>query len=284
MRIYRSAGYRADGSQTQGESFMTRQRFWVEGDRHRRSGGDADGGGAGRACRRQGGRVRRRQPQERARRVNAACEGRGRRGGDDLLCGELGAGQADRGRRAGRRLHLGRPRLDEISLRQEADQAGHRSASCSATSIVLVAPKDSKAEDQDRTRASTSPSLLGDGKLAMGDVKAVPAGKYGKAALESLGVWASVEGKVAQAENVRAALELVSTGEAPLGIVYQTDAACRPGRQGRRHLPGGFASADHLSGRRRRPIRRTSRYAGLPEVPAVRQGQASCSRSRASRC
>ncbi len=89
--------------------------------------------------------------------------------------------------------------------------------------IVLVAPKDSKVE------AAIAPNfplsdLIGDGKLAMGDVKAVPAGTYGKASLESLGVWASVEGKVAQAENVRAALKLVSTGEAPLGIVYQTDA------------------------------------------------------------
>ena len=59
--------------------------------------------------------------------------------------------------------------------------------------------------------------------------KSVPAGKYGKAALEKLGVWSSVEGKVAQAENVRAALALVATGEAPLGIVYQTDAAADPG-------------------------------------------------------
>ena len=63
----------------------------------------------------------------------------------------------------------------------------------------------------------------------MADVKAVPAGKYGKAALEKLGVWASVEAKVAQAENVRAALALVSRGEAPLGIVYETDAAAEPG-------------------------------------------------------
>jgi molybdate transport system substrate-binding protein len=63
----------------------------------------------------------------------------------------------------------------------------------------------------------------------MGDVKAVPAGKYGKAALENLGVWATVEGQVAQAENVRAALKLVSTGEAALGIVYQTDAKAEPG-------------------------------------------------------
>ena len=63
----------------------------------------------------------------------------------------------------------------------------------------------------------------------MGDFKAVPAGKYGKAALESLGVWSSVEGKVAQAENVRAALKLVATGEAAAGIVYATDAHAEKG-------------------------------------------------------
>ena len=94
--------------------------------------------------------------------------------------------------------------------------------------IVLVAPADSKAEAKIEKGFDLA-GILGDGKLAMGDVKAVPAGKYGKAALESLGVWASVEGKVAQAENVRAALKLVSTGEAPLGIVYQTDANAEPG-------------------------------------------------------
>jgi molybdate transport system substrate-binding protein len=93
--------------------------------------------------------------------------------------------------------------------------------------IVLIAPKDTAAEitiGKDFALAK----LLGDGKLAMADVKAVPAGKYGKAALESLGVWESVEGKVAQAENVRAALKLVAIGEAPLGIVYQTDAHAEP--------------------------------------------------------
>jgi molybdate transport system substrate-binding protein len=94
--------------------------------------------------------------------------------------------------------------------------------------IVLIAPKDSNAE------ATIAPNfdlagLIGDGRLAMGDVKAVPAGKYGKAALEKLGVWGSVEGKVAQAENVRAALKFVSTGEAALGIVYRTDANAEPG-------------------------------------------------------
>jgi len=94
-------------------------------------------------------------------------------------------------------------------------------------SIVLVAPADSKAEAKSENGFDLA-HLLGDGRLAMANVDAVPAGKYGKAALESLGVWASVESKVAQAENVRAALALVSTGEAPLGIVYKTDAAADP--------------------------------------------------------
>jgi len=94
-------------------------------------------------------------------------------------------------------------------------------------SIVLVAPADSKI------MAKIGPgfplaSLLGDGRLAIANTQSVPAGKYGKAALESLGVWASVKDRVAQAENVRAALLLVSRGEAPLGIVYKTDVAADP--------------------------------------------------------
>jgi len=93
--------------------------------------------------------------------------------------------------------------------------------------IVLIAPKDSTAETTIAPGFDLA-KLVGDGRLAMADVKAVPAGKCGKAALEALGVWASVEGKVAQAENVRAALKLVATGEAALGIVYQTDANAEP--------------------------------------------------------
>ena len=89
--------------------------------------------------------------------------------------------------------------------------------------IVLVAPADSTASTEIADGFDLA-GLLGDGKLAMANVDSVPAGKYGKAALEKLGVWPSVESKVAQAENVRAALALVSTGEAPLGIVYKTDA------------------------------------------------------------
>jgi molybdate transport system substrate-binding protein len=63
----------------------------------------------------------------------------------------------------------------------------------------------------------------------MGEPNSVPAGKYGKAALEKLGAWSAVEKSVASAESVRAALALVSRGEAPYGIVYQTDAAADPG-------------------------------------------------------
>ncbi|MDM9624428.1 molybdate ABC transporter substrate-binding protein [Rhizobium sp. S152] len=94
--------------------------------------------------------------------------------------------------------------------------------------IVLVAAKD-KAKPVDIKQDFDLAGLLGDGKLAMGEVKSVPAGKYGKAALEKLGVWSSVESKVAGAESVRAALALVSRGEAPYGIVYQTDVTADPG-------------------------------------------------------
>ena len=70
---------------------------------------------------------------------------------------------------------------------------------------------------------------LGEGKLALADPDAVPAGKYARAALESLGLWQAVADNVVPAENVRAALALVGRGEAPLGIVYQSDVIAEPG-------------------------------------------------------
>jgi len=93
--------------------------------------------------------------------------------------------------------------------------------------LVLIAPKDSNVQADIRPGFDLA-SLLNGGRLAMGNVDAVPAGKYGKAALEKLGAWDGVRDKIAQAESVRAALVLVSRGEAPLGIVYQTDAASDP--------------------------------------------------------
>ena len=95
----------------------------------------------------------------------------------------------------------------------------------------------------------------------MGNVDAVPAGKYGKAALEHLGAWDGVKGKIAQAENVRAALLLVSRGEAPLGIVYNTDAVSDADVKIVVHVSGRKPSADRLPGgdhheRLEAPVRR----------------------------
>ena len=95
-------------------------------------------------------------------------------------------------------------------------------------SIVLVA-HGADAAAIDIVPGLDLAGMLGENRLAMAMVDAVPAGVYGKAALTSLGIWDEVEPKVAQADNVRAALALVATGEAPMGIVYATDAVAEPG-------------------------------------------------------
>ena len=117
----------------------------------------------------------------------------------------------------------------------------------------------------------------------MANVDAVPAGKYGKAALEKLGVWDGVKGKVAQAENVRAALLLVARGEAPLGIVYATDAAAEPNVK----IVGTFPADTHppiiypvALTKERQVARRQGRSSTCSRAP--RHGRPS--RSRASRC
>jgi molybdate transport system substrate-binding protein len=94
--------------------------------------------------------------------------------------------------------------------------------------LVLIAPKDSKIGNVTIAPGFDLAALVGSGRIATGDVRAVPAGLYAKAALEKLGIWPSVESKIAMAENVRAALVLVARGEAPLGIVYETDAKVDP--------------------------------------------------------
>jgi molybdate transport system substrate-binding protein len=95
--------------------------------------------------------------------------------------------------------------------------------------LVLIAPKDSKIDHVDIEPGFDLAKLAGDGRIATGDVKAVPVGLYAKAALEKLGVWPSVESKMAMAVNVRAALTYAARGEARLGIVYATDAEIEPG-------------------------------------------------------
>lgn len=90
-------------------------------------------------------------------------------------------------------------------------------------SLVLIA-HGTEAAPVDLEPGLDLPGLLGDGRLAMALVDAVPAGIYGKAALETFGLWEGVAAQVAQSDNVRAALALVAVGEAPFGIVYATDA------------------------------------------------------------
>jgi molybdate transport system substrate-binding protein len=89
---------------------------------------------------------------------------------------------------------------------------------------VLVAPADSAATATIAPGLDLVALLGGDGKLAMANVDSVPAGKYGKASLEKLGLWDSVKDRIVQADNVRGALAFVAKGGAPLGIVYATDA------------------------------------------------------------
>ncbi len=95
--------------------------------------------------------------------------------------------------------------------------------------LVLIAPKDSAVGKVTIGPGFDLAALAGNGRIAVGDVRAVPAGLYARAALEKLGAWAAAEPKLAMAENVRAALFLVARGEAPLGIVYETDAKIEPG-------------------------------------------------------
>ena len=92
--------------------------------------------------------------------------------------------------------------------------------------LALIAPADSKVALK-IGKGMPLAKALGDGRLAVAGPD-VPAGKYAKASLGALGVWDSVSGRLAQAENVRMALQYVARGESPLGIVYDTDAKVEP--------------------------------------------------------
>ncbi|HZQ40377.1 MAG TPA: molybdate ABC transporter substrate-binding protein [Rhizomicrobium sp.] len=93
--------------------------------------------------------------------------------------------------------------------------------------LVLVAPKDSKVQIAVGPHFDLMGALK-DGRMAIANPDTVPAGKYGKAALTALGVWDRVAPHLANAEDVRVALAYVARGEAPLGIVYETDAKAEP--------------------------------------------------------
>lgn len=120
--------------------------------------------------------------------------------------------------------------------------------------------------------------MLGDGRLAMALVNAVPAGQYGKAALQALRLWDAVAPQVAQADNVRAALALVALGEAPLGIVYATDARAEP----RVSVLGVFPPDSHprivypaavIRGHQRAEVQALFSYLSSPAARSVFAGQ-----------
>ena len=138
-------------------------------------------------------------------------------------------------------------------------------------SIVLIAPKDSKVDNVTIAQGFDLAKLAGDGKIATGDVKSVPVGKYAKAALEKLGAWQAAEPKFAMADSVRAALTLVARGEAVLGIVYATDAKVEPGVK----IVGTFPADSHPA--IIYPVAATTtakpEAAGLSRLPALDRGE-----------
>lgn len=94
--------------------------------------------------------------------------------------------------------------------------------------LVLIAPATSKVRVDLHQPGAIAKALGSDGRLAVGQTASVPAGKYAAAALRALGQWEGVSAHLAESESVRAALMLVSRGEAPLGIVYGSDARAEP--------------------------------------------------------
>ena len=140
--------------------------------------------------------------------------------------------------------------------------------------LVLVVPADSKLNVELKAGVDFAALLGPNGRLATGDPASVPVGKYAQAALTSLGAWPAVEPRLARAENVRAALALVERGEAPLGIVYATDAAVAP----KVRIAGTFPVGSHtaitysfaaLAGRDSAAARAFLTYLGGPEATAA---------------
>jgi molybdate transport system substrate-binding protein len=111
--------------------------------------------------------------------------------------------------------------MNYLAQRRLIDAASRRDLV--GNSLVLIAPADSKVTIT-LARGVDLGAALGNGRLATGDPATVPAGRYARAAFESLGVWERLEDRLAPADNVRGALNFVARGEAPLGVVYATDA------------------------------------------------------------
>lgn len=135
-----------------------------------------------------------------------------------------------------RQIEAGAPAAIFISADQDWMDyvAGHKLIAAGSrgdllgNALVLIAPKDSTTKLAIAPGFDLAGALGADGKLALGEPNSVPAGKYARTALTKLGVWDSVAARVVAADNVRAALNFVARREAPLGVVYRSDASSEP--------------------------------------------------------
>ncbi|WP_159677976.1 molybdate ABC transporter substrate-binding protein [Luteimonas sp. 9C] len=117
--------------------------------------------------------------------------------------------------------------MDWLQTRQLIDTGSRRVLL--GNTLVLVAPADSAAQPLALARGTDLRPLLGArGRLSLALTASVPAGKYARAAFESLGMWSALQPRVAESDSVRSALTLVARGEAPLGVVYGSDAKAEP--------------------------------------------------------
>lgn len=135
------------------------------------------------------------------------------------------ARQIEAGARADVFISADQAWMDYLAARGFIDPATRRDIA--GNTLVLIAPKGSGAQ------VKLAPGVdlakpLGDGRLAVGEVETVPAGRYAKSALIALGAWDGVKDRLASTDSVRSALAFVARGEAPLGIVYGTDAKIEP--------------------------------------------------------
>lgn len=132
------------------------------------------------------------------------------------------ARQIESGAPAGAFVSADQEWMDYLARRNLIDAASR--SDVVANSLVLVAPADSKVQLAMAPVLALAQALGRNGRLSIADPQSVPAGRYAKAALTALGAWEGVSARIIAADNVRTALNFVALGEAPLGIVYATDA------------------------------------------------------------
>lgn len=136
------------------------------------------------------------------------------------------ARQIDQGAPADVFFSADRAWMDWLDQRGKIDPGSRRDLL--GNTLVLVAPAATARQAVPLTADGLRRALGADGRLAMADTGGVPAGRYGKESLQTLGLWPAVSGRLAEADDVRGALAFVARGEAPLGLVYATDARVEP--------------------------------------------------------